>query len=388
MNPRVLFVDHAGVLGGAELYLLDVARAYRSTSSVLLFEEGPFLDRLQQEDIEAEAVPASDALLGIQKGSSLWNALHALPDVLALVAHVAQRAQKYDLIYANSQKALIVSGLASWWTGRPLVWNLHDMLTTDHFSPFNRWIATRWANGFADRVIVNSEATRDAFAESGGRVENTGLVYNGIDATPFDALPADATRSTRRALNLDPDVPVLGVFSRLARWKGQHVLIEALPDIPNAHALLVGEALFGSDAIYKQRLEDTAARLGVRDRVHILGFRDDIPRLMKASDIVVHTSIAPEPFGRVIVEGMLAGRPVIATAAGGALEIVDAGTTGLLVPPGDASALAEAVTDLLTHPEQARTMAEAGRAMVCERFSIETMLTAIDRQINAALSDE
>jgi len=106
---------------------------------------------------------------------------------------------------------------------------------------------------------------------------------------------------------------------------------------------------------------------------------------MKAVDIVVHTSIAPEPFGRVIVEGMLARRPVIATAAGGALEIIDDEHTGRLVPPGDPDVLAEAVTHLLKRPEEARQMGRAGHAVARERFSTESMLTAIDHHLQEIL---
>jgi glycosyltransferase involved in cell wall biosynthesis len=262
---------------------------------------------------------------------------------------------------------------------------LHDMLTADHFSSFNRWVATRWANWFADRIIVNSEATRIAFAESGGRIEQTGLVYNGIDVSPFELVSPEVTHNFRKKLGIGMNVPVLGVFSRLAQWKGQHVLIEALPDIPKAHVLLVGEALFEGDASYKLMLEDTASRLGVRNRVHFLGFRDDVPALMKASDIVVHTSIAPEPFGRVIVEGMLAKRPVIATAAGGAQEIVDSGKTGFLVSPNAPAVLAKAINTLLNAPDRARQMAAAGHVMARERFSIASMRAAIRHQISTVL---
>lgn len=385
MNPRILFVDHAAVLGGAELYLLDVARAFQPNATVLLFEEGPFLDRLRNEGIDAEVVPASDALLEVQKGSSLRSALCALPDVLSLVSRVARQAQDYDLIFANSQKSLIISGLVSWWTGRPLVWNLHDMLTADHFSSFNRRIATHWANWFADRVIVNSEATRQAFTESGGQPEKTGLVYNGIESAPFESVPPKAKRAVYHELGLPTEVPLIGVFGRLAHWKGQHVLIRALPSIPEVHVLLVGEALFGGDAKYKRQLEETANLLGVQDRVHFLGFRDDVPRLMKASDVIVHTSIAPEPFGRVIVEGMLSGQPVIATAAGGALEIIDSGKTGLLVPPGDPMDLADAITQLLNDPKRAESIRNAGREMAMRRFSIDSMVSSIKHQIHKVL---
>ena len=385
MDPRILFVDHAGALGGAELYLLDVARSYRSTSTVLLFEKGPFLDRLRSEQIPAEVVSAPSALAHVQKGSSLSNALYALPGLLSVAARVSRRARDYDVIFANSQKALVVAGLVSGWTQTPLVWNLHDMLTEDHFSSLNRWVATRWANGFADRVIVNSEATREAFAKQGGNVAKTGLVYNGIDATPFDAVTSDEARSARQELGLRPETPVFGIFSRIARWKGQHVMIQALPDTPKAHLLLVGEALFGDDEAYKRRLRKLSTDLKVDDRVHFLGFRHDVPRLMQASDVVVHTSTAPEPFGRVIVEGMLAQTPVVATRAGGPVEIIEDRATGRLVAPGRASILAEALREVLEDKQETQHMVRNAYKAAQSRFSVESMLDGVDEQIRTVV---
>lgn len=386
MSPRILFVDHAGVLGGAELYLLDIAQAYRSTSAVCLFEEGPFLEALRDENIPTEVLPASDALLHVQKGSSALRACSAVPEILSLAAQLARAARDYDLLFANSQKALIVAGLASQWARTPLLWNLHDMLTADHFSAFNRWVAPRWANWFADRVIVNSEATREAFVESGGDRRKTGLAYNGIDAAPFETVSADAAQATRRELELDSDVPVLGIFSRLARWKGQHVLLRALPEIPDAHLLLVGEALFETDEAYRRELRDLCANLGIEERVHFLGFRHDVPRLMTATDVLVHTSIAPEPFGRILVEGMLARTPVVATRAGGPVEIIEGGTTGRLVPPGDASALAQILRALLDDPRTRANMVDEAYDRARTRFSVNAMLEAVDEQIRQAIS--
>jgi glycosyltransferase involved in cell wall biosynthesis len=385
MDPRILFIDHAGALGGAELYLLDVARAYQSTSTVLLFEEGPFLDRLKDEDIRVEVVSAPSALIHVQKEGSSSKAVYALPGLLSLAANVSRRAKDYDVIFANSQKSLVVAGLVRWWTQTPLVWNLHDMLTEDHFSPLNRWVATRWANWFADRVIVNSEATREAFVAQGGDGSKTGLAYNGIDAAPFDSVSSEEAHSTRQKLGLGSEVPVLGIFSRLARWKGQDVMIRALPEIPEAHLLLVGEALFGDDDIYKQELNALCSDLGVEDRVHFLGFRDDVPRLMKATDVLVHTSTAPEPFGRVVVEGMLARTPVIATRAGGPVEIVEDGVTGRLVSPDSPSLLANVLREVLENERETEQMVRNAYARAQSCFSVELMLEAVDGQIREAI---
>ena len=172
----------------------------------------------------------------------------------------------------------------------------------------------------------------------------------------------------------------LGSFSRLAPWKGQHVLLEGLPYLPGIHALLVGDAIFGEQA-YAKALRQQSKDLGVEGRVHFLGFRQDIPRLMRLSDLVVHTSVAPEPFGRVIVEGMLARSPVVATRAGGAVEIVDDEVSGILVPPGDASALAGAISGLLTDPVRAQALAGAGYEKALEQFSVPAMLEGVAQQL-------
>jgi glycosyltransferase involved in cell wall biosynthesis len=281
---------------------------------------------------------------------------------------------------------MLVAGLAGMVARRPVVWSLHDMLTAEHFSALNRRVAVTGANGLVDRVLVNSRATQSAFQQSGGQVDQTTVVYNGIDAAPFEAVaPADL-----EALHEELDcsgAPLLGVFGRLAPWKGQHVVLEALPDLPDAHALLVGDTLFRGDEPYEETLRRTARRLNVADRVHFLGFRDDIPRLMTFVDLVLHTSVAPEPFGRVIVEGMLAGTPVIATRAGGPVEIVQEPETGVLVPPGDPQALATAVEDLLSAPERARSMGRAAQAYARRRFSLDQMRRNVERVISEVCRD-
>jgi len=383
-QPRILFVDHTGALGGAELYLLDVARHYRQHAKVLLFEEGPFQERLSRAGIEVDVLEAAASLHAIQKQDGLLGAMKAVPGLLDLSTQVARQARSYDVVYANSQKALVAAGPAAWWAERPLIWNLHDLLSADHFSPVNRQIAIRCANMFANRVIVNSKATGAAFAESGGRTP-VKVVYNGLDAARFTPRPETQLRALRRNLGID-NAPLVGVFSRLAPWKGQHVLLEALTKLAGVHALLVGDALFDGDTSYAERLHHRATQLDIQNRVHFLGFRDDIPALMQLVDVVAHTSTAPEPFGRVIVEGMLAGTPVVATRAGGAREIIEHGKTGYLVEPGNAEALCAVIRQLLNDDAQAQTLAQAACSVAQNRFSKTGMLRRIDHEIDQVLS--
>ena len=256
-------------------------------------------------------------------------------------------------------------------------------MTEEHFSPAHRAVTTLLSRLFINLVIGNSQATRDVFVQNGGNASRAVTVHNGIDPAPFERVENDAVARLRNELGLC-DVRVVGVFSRLAEWKGQHVLLEALPHLPpDVHALFVGGALFQEDQRYTDKLRREAERLGLQDRVHFLGFRDDIPHLLHLTDVVVHTSTAPEPFGRVIVEGMMACKPVVATRAGGAVEILEDGKTGRLVSPGDAEMLAQVLNDLLAHPEKARQMAESGQATALARFSLGAMMDRLHEQVTA-----
>lgn len=378
-SPRVLFVDHTAVLGGAELYLLDACDAFKDRCAVVLFSEGPLVAHLRERGIPVRVLPAGSAVLTVDKRGSARRALGAIPGTLSLAWRLSRLAHDYDVLFANSQKALVVTALAGRLARRPVIWSLHDLLTADHFGAFNRRLVVALANRWVTRVLVNSEATRAALDRAGGDVDDVHVVYNGLDARPFDAVTDEQVTRMRARLGLTGE-PVVGVFSRLAPWKGQHVLLEALTHVPTLHALLVGAALFEHDRPYQAQLEGQIERLGLGRRVHLLGFREDVPLLMRMVDIVAHTSIAPEPFGRVIVEGMLARKPVLATHAGGAVEIITTGH-GRLVPPGDPEAMAHALKQVLTHREEAAGMGEAGYARATRLFTVEGMHAALRRHV-------
>jgi len=165
-------------------------------------------------------------------------------------------------------------------------------------------------------------------------------------------------------------------------WKGQHVLLDAVKQCPpEVVVILVGDALFGEQAYVKQ-LHEQVDRLELGDRVRFLGFRSDIPELMSACDLVVHTSTAPEPFGRVIVEAMLCGTPVIAAAAGGATELVSPGRTGWLCAENEPSTLAETILNCKASPDQMQEIAQQAKAEALSRFDVNSINRLIQEQLN------
>jgi len=375
-KKRILFVSYTAVLGGGELCLLDFAHAYRDTSQVLLLTDGILKKRLEDLAVKVEVCQASRSLANVKVSSGLAS-LKSIGDLWRLGKLVAQRSKAFDLIHANNQKGFVVSAIAKLFGGAPVVWHLHDILTADIFSSTNRRIAVTLANWFATRVIVNSKATGEAFIAAGGKRELLRIVYNGFDGEVFDRIDSDRAQSLRSELGIPSDCPLVGMFSRLSYWKGQHILLEAASKLPDVQVLLVGDALFG-EAEYTEKLKNIAAQPSLQGRVHWLGFRQDIPELMKACDAIAHCSTAPEPFGRVIVEAQLAKRPAIATIGGGTSEIIENGITGLLIPPNDSQLLAEAMQQIFSDRAATQKMVETAYAQAKTKFSIPSVCEAFE----------
>ena len=397
---KILFLDQSGKPGGAELCLIDIAKPYRDSALVGLFADGPFRHLLEQQQISVQVLATQP--LQVRKESSWVKGLGSLGQLAPMIARVALLSRDYDLIYANTQKALVVGALASFFSRRCLVYHLHDILSADHFSRTNRRLAVTLANR-ASLVIANSKASQAAFVAAGGRSDITEVVYNGfepefISVPDRDSYSPSATISRmgevfdsnenrynfsqlRQQMGLDGRF-LVGHFSRLSPWKGQHILLEALAHCPNdVAAIFVGEALFGEQD-YVKSLHEQVTVLGLEERVRFLGFRSDVVPLMKVCDLIAHTSTAPEPFGRVIVEAMLCGRPVVAAQSGGAIELVETGQTGWLVPPGEPLLLAEAIATCRNQPEQAAIIARQAQIQASQRFQMST----INQQIAELLS--
>jgi hypothetical protein len=143
MRSRVLFLDHVGALGGAELALIDVAKAYRRTSTFVLFSDGPFRKRLLEDGVAVEVLQGGRALHSVRR-ETIWPGFAALWQVTRLAWRVARMARRHDFIHANSQKAFVVACLAGVLARRPVIWDLNDLLTPAHFSRTNIVLDVCW----------------------------------------------------------------------------------------------------------------------------------------------------------------------------------------------------------------------------------------------------
>jgi glycosyltransferase involved in cell wall biosynthesis len=194
------------------------------------------------------------------------------------------------------------------------------------------------------------------------------LVYNGIDVDEMSAARQER-QDARRELGLGPDDRAVISVGRLSREKDYATLLRALAALPGPRLFLVGHGPARGE------LEALAAELGLGQRVAFLGERNDVPRLLAACDLFALSSLT-EGISMALLEAMAGGLPVAATAVGGTPELVIPGETGLLAPPGDPAALAQAMGALLGDVERAKALGAAGATRVAERFSLEAMAKA------------
>jgi glycosyltransferase involved in cell wall biosynthesis len=380
-DPRILFVDQTGKLGGAELCLADLAIQLRNRASVFLFGGGPFEELLKQNGVDVTLANQTVPEPRVSKQSQPFVYLLALPALMSLIKDLARAAKGVDLLYANTAKAMIVTTVVALLLRKRFLFHLHDMIDAAHFGGLNRWLLVTVAN-LATGVVANSEATATAYRRAGGRNRNLVVIPNGFRPELFrengpELQPAIANKYKA----------VVGMFGRITRWKGQKVLIQALAQLPDVMVVLVGAALFtDEDRKYQHELVALAEELGIADRVQFAGFQRNILPYLKAVDLVVHCSISPEPFGRVIVEALLAGKPVVATRGGAPAEIIEDGVTGVLVNPGEPAELAAAIQSLLADPLRASRMAAKGQEIVSKRYALDHVLPEWIEFINQSVS--
>lgn len=369
---RILFMTHVGEPGGAELKMVELCRSVMPAAEVAHFQKGSLEDLLREKGIPSRLCPMPEAMAGFRREDGLRAMLKVVPAALSMLRRLARMCREFDIIVCMSQKSFLLTALAKPLIRRPVVWFMNDILSKEHFSRATLMVATTVSRLAADHVVLNSQASLDAWLESGGRSKGVSIIYPGPDIEAIDAQLQDKVKIKARRAEFSPDnAPLLGIFGRISPWKGQDVFLRALAKIPQARGLIVGGALFGEEE-YAKQIQNLVKELGIESRVHFAGHVNDVARAMAACDVVAHCSTAPEPFGRVIVEAMLAGTPVIASDGGGAKEIVRHGETGLLMPIGDVDALAAAMEFYLADPERSGQMAQRARESAERDFSTES----------------
>ncbi len=368
----ILFMTHAGAAGGAELKMIDLAESTSNPSEVLLLDNGPLEAELKARGIRVsvQALPASAG--SVRRESGLIGLLRAIPATLSMIRGIARRSRQFDTIVCFSQKSFVLAALAKPFARRPILWFMNDIVSTDHFNPLLVKFLTLLSHVAANHVIVNSEASLEAWFAAGGRRKRVSVIHPMIRADLAAVQSCEASRIAAYREKFGRGRPLVGMFGRISPWKGQDIFLRAIARVPGVNAVIAGGALFGEEQ-HERDLRQLTLDLGIEDRVTFAGHISDVATLMSACDVVAHCSTAPEPFGRVIVESMLAGTPVIASDAGGAREIVKHDETGQLTPMSDVPALAAAIRRYLEDPNWSKTIATQARAHAEESFSPAAM---------------
>jgi glycosyltransferase involved in cell wall biosynthesis len=279
------------------------------------------------------------------------------------------RARNVALVHTNTSVTL--GGAAAARVAQvPHVWHVREI-----YAGFDRWFpAYRRLLCTADALPCVSHATCDQFDGSAAAF----VLHDGLAIAPE---PEDRA-AARSALGLPDDALVVAVLGRISGWKGQDVLVRALGEEPlrdrdDVVAFVAGAPWQGEER-HQRELVESAARLGLADRVRLAGFIPDAGRVYGAADLVVVPSKQPDPLPNAALEAAAAGCCVIASAHGGLPEILRDGETGVLIAPNDPAALAEAIAGLAADPARRTRIGAAARQDVRDRFSTGTMLGRID----------
>jgi glycosyltransferase involved in cell wall biosynthesis len=383
---KIIYLNPGGTIGGAEMVLLDVLAALRAgrpgaRSLVLLGDDGPLRGAVEALGVACDVVPMPGGVARLGDAGARGAAralalaargLGATAGALAYRSRLARRLrdERPDLVHANGMKMHL---LAAWAAPRgvPVVWHLHDYLGS---RPAMARLLRLSARPGVEAVAVSQSVADDARATLGGRVPIR-AIHNAVDLDRFHPGPGDGPALDRAAgLAEAPAGTVrVGLVATFANWKGHELFLDAAARVP-ADALarfsVVGGPIYrtAGSQVAIEDLKARANRLGIGDRAGFTGHWDDPAEALRALDVVVHASTRPEPFGRVIVEGMSCGRAVIAMAEGGAAELFVDGEDALGCPPRDPAALAAAMHRLIEDSGLRDRLGRAARASAEARF--------------------
>lgn len=381
MNLRVMFVNHTGLVSGAERSLLDMlpCLSSRITPSVVS-PSGELAALVSQAGIRHITIPAAEMSFRFDVRRTPARALSSMSALAGLAAII--RRERPDLVVANSTRAGLLAGLVHrpTWT-RLVVW-VHDVLPAGRVARLVRTVT--WSR--ADLVLVNSRYVACDF-EGPRRRGQARVLYNGID-------PSESDRDAPGAAGFVPGAALrLAILGQITPWKQQHVAVQVLRDVVDrgvdATLDVIGAVEFSGpgryDTLgYERELHRTVSDLALSGRVRFLGRREDARALLAENHILLVPSTI-EPFGRVVVEGMLARNVVIAGDAGGPAEIIERGSTGFLLPSANPTEWASLIAALIADWQVATSIGSAAHDSAVSRFGLRQMANAFEAYVGTVM---
>jgi len=383
---RVAFLSVSSEMGGSEVSLLEAVRGLRRAApdwhvEVIVPRPGPLSEAAAAAGAGVRTLPLPDGLarLGetaVQGRRGLFTAGRSLVRAAAGAAAYSRRLARVlddvrpEIVHSNGFKMHVLAARALP-PRAALVWHIHE-----YVSP--RAITRRLLQQHVARcsaLIANSRSVADDVTRVLGTAVPVTTVYNAVDPDEFspegDALDLDALAGLPPAAQ---GTLKIGLLATYARWKGHATFVEALTSlaaVPPWRAYIVGGPLYDTHGSQYTRgdLERMIAARGLQDRVGLTGFVRRPAAALRALDVAVHASTQPEPFGLAIAEGLATGRAVIASAAGGAAELVTDGCDALTHPPGDRAALAACLTRACGDPSLRARLGGEGRRTALRKFA-------------------
>ncbi len=356
-------------IGGAERVIADIAEGLDGkeydVSVWCVTRGGETASELIKNGIKV-------SILGISTHHNPWNVFK--------LTRLLKNAGP-DIVHTHGYFASVIGRLAARRARIPgIVTHVHST----YWDYKKRHIRTEQKlSRFTDKIICCSTAVEN-FVKDRENIKDgkTTVIYNGVDEQRFS--PVKDLKSVWAQIKINEGSPAIGTVSSLTPHKGHEHLIQAaalvLESFPSARFLIVG------DGFLRARLEDQAQNLNISSSVVFTGERTDIPEILSLMDVFVLPSFSREGLGLAILEAMAVERPVVATEIGGIPEAVIKGKTGLLVPPGDSDAMAQAIIELLKDPKKAKEMGEKGRARVLDKFTKTKMLSKIQDVYQSLMS--
>ena len=348
-----MLVNHTATISGAEVSLLDLIGGLGVEHRVtVVVPPGPLADAARERGATVKEIPAIEGSLRLDPRPTFFT-LAAIVRAAVAIRRIARQVGA-DVVHANSFRAGLAACLAArLGAPRPLV-HIRDCLPAGAASKATQQVLSRSAR----TILANSAFTAACFdgAPAGAPIA---VVYNPIDLDRFDSERIDRTRA-RAQLGLAPERTVLLVLAQITPWKGQDTAIHATHLLRqrgyDVELLIAGSVKFRrpltrhDNDTYLQELHATVRSLDLQDTVTFAGESNDAPHLLRAADYVLVPSWA-EPWGRVVVEAMAMQTPVVATNVGGPIELIDHAHNGLLAPPRQPAAWADAIEQLIDNPD-------------------------------------
>jgi glycosyltransferase involved in cell wall biosynthesis len=383
VRKNIAFFVISTELGGAEKSLLDYLKVFKdqhpSVSVVVPKSTGPLVDQINEYKIPVHVLPLPSFFLSLSRKNLLKSMLLALPAffysfIYLFKIHLLIRKKKLNIIHSTGLKYHLLLGITAFLNkGCHFHIHIRDIIKIFPIKFFLRLLSLQKNIHF----IFNSKAT----AQSLPNITSL-IIYNGFD----DQLFSPGTSSLKQTLNINEDHLLVGIVGVIARWKGQREFLEMAKLVSKnneqVHFVIVGDEIYDTFAEDGELdlLKKRASQYKLNSNVHFMGFQKNIENIYKGLDLLVHCSVEPEPFGRVLVEAMLCGCPVIASNKGGPIEIINSTLCGLLYEQGNISELSQKVSLALNDAPLRKQLSKQGRKRA-EKFSIQAYSSSLSKQI-------